>query len=85
MAWERCIIWGNVLYRVAGEERGPLRSNGIGEGRQSPCPLSLTYPIPLTQNGPLSSPASQQKTFSVSFEHEHPHPKLQNRNFRLPS
>ena len=41
---------------LAGEERGPLRSNGIGEGK---CMRkeALIYPISLMFDGPLSSPA----------------------------
>jgi hypothetical protein len=51
-----------VLARKAGEEGDPLRSNGVGEGTlPAKCP-HLSHPA--LQDGPLSSPASQEKTLT---------------------
>jgi hypothetical protein len=48
----------NVLYRIAGEERGPLQRNGIGEGASDAGPVVPHLSHLTLFDGPLSSPAS---------------------------
>ena len=63
-----------VLACEAGEDRGPLR-NAMGKVRALGRQSALIYPIRLrcaTQDGPLSSPAAQEKTPAVRLNSEPP-------------
>ena len=54
---------------LAGEEMGPLRSNGIGEGHMSKgTTMSATCPSPSprVRLGSPSSPVSQERTLSAN-------------------